>query len=103
MQSPDRYQIIAENCSISSSVSDNDIRLEKASLLTNRCPSPDSRLAIRFQRIDPHHIKSTTFHINKFQTTSIVYLRCSIAICSGRIESCQEVRSTCLTFPNEIM
>ncbi len=50
-----------------------------------------SRLSIRFQRIDPDHIKSTVFQINKFQTTSVVYLRCSIAICYGRMENCQEV------------
>ncbi len=87
----DRHQIIAENCSIASSVSDNDIKLEKISLLTNRCPSLDSRLPIRFQRIDPDHIKSTSFQIRKFDTTSIVYLRCSISICYGRIENCQEV------------
>ncbi|CAF0930776.1 unnamed protein product [Rotaria sordida] len=66
---PDRHQIIAENCSIASSVSDNEIKLEKIPLLTNRCPSLDSRLSIRFQRIDPDHIKT---------------------ICYGRIENCQE-------------
>ncbi|CAF1332092.1 unnamed protein product [Adineta steineri] len=85
-----RHQIIAENCSIASSVSDNEIKLEKISLLTNRCPSLDSRLPIRFQRMDPDHIKSTIFQIQKFDTTSIVYLRCSIAICHDRIENCQE-------------
>jgi hypothetical protein len=90
---PDRHQIIAENCSIASSVSDNEIKLEKISLLTNRCPSLDSRLSIRFQRIDPEHIKSTIFQIHKFDTTSFVYLRCSIAICYDRIENCQEVNS----------
>ncbi|CAF3117493.1 unnamed protein product [Rotaria sp. Silwood2] len=87
---PDRHQIIAENCSIASSVSDNEIKLEKIPLLINRCPSLDSRLSIRFQRIDPDHIKSTIFQMHKFDTTSIVYLRCSIAICYGRIENCQE-------------
>ncbi len=87
----DHHQIIAENCSIASSVSDNEIKLEKIPLLTNRCPSLDSRLSIRFQRIDPIHIKSTIFQMRKFDTTSIVYLRCSIAICYGRIENCQEV------------
>lgn len=86
------HQIIAENCSISSSVSDNDIRLEKIQLLTNRCPSYDSHLSLSFQRIDPYHIKSTSFQIKKFQTTSFVYLRCSIAICFGQIENCQEVK-----------
>jgi len=86
-----RHQIIVENCSISSSVSDNDIKLEKVSLLTDRCPALDSRLSIRFQRLDPYHLKSSTFQISKFQTTSIVYLRCSIGICSGQIENCQEV------------
>ena len=80
------------NCSIASSVSDNDIKLEKIQLLTNRCPSLDSRLSVRFQRIDPDHIKSTIFQIHKFDTTSVVYLRCSIAICYGRIENCQEVK-----------
>ncbi len=90
---PDRHQIIAENCSIASSVSDNEIKLEKISLLTNRCPSLDSRLSIRFQRIDPDHIKSTIFQIHKFDTTSFVYLRCSIGICYDRIENCQEVNS----------
>ncbi len=90
---PDRHQIIAENCSIASSVSDNEIKLEKISLLTNRCPSLDSRQSIRFQRIDPEHIKSTIFQIHKFDTTSFVYLRCSIAICYDRIENCQEVNS----------
>ncbi|CAF3288000.1 unnamed protein product [Rotaria socialis] len=90
IQNSDRHQIIAENCSIASSVSDNEIKLEKLQLLTNRCPSADSRSAVRFQRIDPYHIKSTVFQMNKFQTTSVVYLRCSIAICSGRIENCQE-------------
>ncbi|CAF0842607.1 unnamed protein product [Rotaria sp. Silwood1] len=90
IHNPDRHQIIAENCSIASSVSDNDAKLEKIQLLTNRCPSIDSRLSIRFQRIDPYHIKSTIFQIHKFQTTSVVYLRCSIAICFGRIENCQE-------------
>ncbi|CAF3324834.1 unnamed protein product [Rotaria socialis] len=89
-QNPDRHQIIAENCSISSSVSDNEIRLEKIPLLTNRCPSLDSRLPVRFQRIDPDHIKSSIFQMHKFDTTSIVYLRCSIAICYGQIENCQE-------------
>ncbi|UJR16143.1 hypothetical protein I4U23_003054 [Adineta vaga] len=89
-QMRDGHQIIAENCSIASSVSDNEIKLEKIQLLTNRCPSIDSRLSIRFQRIDPYHIKSTIFQINKFQTTSIVYLRCSVAICSGQIEKCLE-------------
>ncbi len=87
----DHYRIIAENCSIASSVSDNEIKLEKIQLLTNRCPSFDSRLSIRFQRLDPNHLKSTVFSINKFQTTSVVYLRCSIGICFGQIESCQEV------------
>ena len=89
----DNYRIIAENCSIASSVSDNEIKLEKVQLLTNRCPSFDSRLSIRFQRIDTTHLKSTVFSINKFQTTSVVYLRCSIAICSGQLESCEEVKS----------
>ncbi|CAF4423305.1 unnamed protein product, partial [Rotaria magnacalcarata] len=28
--------------------------------------------------------------MHKFDTTSIVYLRCSIAICYGQIENCQE-------------
>lgn len=88
----DRYQIIAENCSIASSVSDNEIKLEKIQLLTNRCPSFDSRLSIRFQRLDSNHLKSTVFAINKFQTTSVVYIRCSIAICFGQIEHCQEVK-----------
>lgn len=87
-----RHQIIVENCSISSSVSDNDIKLEKVSLLTDRCPPLDSRLSIRFQRLDPYHLKSSTFQISKFQTTSVVYLRCSIGICSGQIENCQEVQ-----------
>ena len=90
-QNFDRHQIIAENCSISSSVSDNEIRLEKVELLTNRCPSIDSPFSIRFHRIDPYHIKSTIFQIKKFRTTSIVYLRCSVAICFDRIENCQEV------------
>jgi len=85
------HQIIAENCSIASSVSDNEIKLEKIQLLTNRCPTLDSRLSIRFQRIDPYHIKSTIFQVNKFQSTSFVYLRCSIAICFGQIEKCLEV------------
>ncbi|CAF1682284.1 unnamed protein product, partial [Adineta ricciae] len=84
------HQIIAENCSIASSVSDNEVKLEKVQLLTNRCPSLDSRLSIRFQRIDPYHIKSTIFQINKFQTTSVVYLHCSVAICFGQIEKCLE-------------
>jgi hypothetical protein len=88
----DHYRIIAENCSIASSVSDNEIKLEKIQLLTNRCPSFDSRLSIRFQRIDSIHLKSTIFSINKFQTTSIVYLRCSIAICFGQLGNCQEVK-----------
>jgi hypothetical protein len=96
----DRHQIIAENCSIASSVSDNEIKLEKIPLLTNRCPAFDSRLSIRFQRIDPYHIKSTIFTINKFQTTSIVYLRCSIAICFGQIENCQEVKRIHFAFLN---
>mgnify|MGYP006973167829 FL=1 len=61
------------------------------SLLTHRCPSLDSRVAIRFQRLDSDHIKSTLFQMPKFETTSTVYLRCSIAICYGRIENCQEV------------
>lgn len=87
----DQHQIIVENCSIASSVSDNDLKLEKVSLLTNRCPSIDSRFSIRFQRIDPDHVKSSIFQISKFDTTSVVYLRCSIGICYGRIESCQEV------------
>ena len=91
-----QHQIITENCSISSSVSDNDMKLEKISLLTNRCPSLDSRLSTRFQRIDPDHVKSSVFQINKFETTSVVYLRCSIAICYGRIENCQEVNGTFL-------
>ncbi|CAF1083716.1 unnamed protein product [Adineta steineri] len=86
----DRHQIIAENCSVASSVTDNEIKLEKIQLLTNRCPTLDSRLSIRFQRIDPYHLKSTIFSINKFQTTSIVYLRCSIAICFGQVEKCVE-------------
>ncbi|CAF1091615.1 unnamed protein product [Adineta ricciae] len=86
----DRHQIIAENCSIASSVSDNDAKLEKLSLITNRCPSLDSRAAVRFQRLDPTHLKSTVFQIQKFETTSVVYLRCAIAICSGRTEYCQE-------------
>jgi len=87
----DRHQIIAENCSLASSVSDNESKLEKMSLLTHRCPSLDSRVAIRFQRLDSDHIKSTLFQMPKFETTSTVYLRCSIAICYGRIENCQEV------------
>jgi hypothetical protein len=93
-----RHQIIAENCSIASSVSDNEIKLEKIPLLTNRCPSLDSRLSIRFQRIDPDHLKSTVFQMRKFESTSIVYLRCSIAICYGRIENCQEVNSLMILF-----
>jgi len=97
-QNSDHHQIIAENCSIASSVSDNEIKLEKIPLLTNRCPSLDSRLSIRFQRIDPDHIKSTIFQIRKFDTTSIVYLRCSIAICYGRIENCQEVNQLIFLF-----
>lgn len=91
-----QHQIITENCSISSSVSDNDMKLEKISLLTDRCPSIDSRLSTRFQRIDPDHVKSSVFQINKFETTSVVYLRCSIAICYGRIENCQEVNGSFL-------
>ncbi|UJR30540.1 hypothetical protein I4U23_018070 [Adineta vaga] len=86
----DYHQIIAENCSIASSVSDNEVKLEKLSLTTNRCPSLDSHVTVRFQRMDPIHLKSTVFQIQKFETTSIVYLRCSIAICSGRTEYCQE-------------
>lgn len=89
----DHHQIIAENCSIASSVSDNEVKLEKIPLLINRCPSLDSRLSVRFQRIDPDHLKSTTFQMRKFETTSIVYLRCSVGICYGRIENCQEVIS----------
>lgn len=85
-----RRQIIAENCSLASSVSDNESKLEKISLLTNRCPSLDSNLTIRFQRLDSDHIKSTHFQMPKFETTSIVYLRCTIAICYGRTENCQE-------------
>jgi len=96
----DRHQIIAENCSIASSVSDNEIKLEKIQLLTNRCPTIDSRLSIRFQRIDPYHIKSTIFQVNKFQSTSFVYLRCSIAICFGQIEKCLEVYiENCFLYP----
>ena len=86
------HQIIAENCSIASSVSDNEMKLEKIQLLTNRCPSVGSRLSTRFQRIDPYHVKSSVFQISKFETTSVVYVRCSIAICVGRIEQCQEVQ-----------
>lgn len=86
------HQIIVENCSIASSVSENDMKLEKIQLLTNRCPSLDSRSSIRFQRLDPYHLQSTMFPINKFQSTSVVYLRCAIGICSGQIEHCQEVK-----------
>ena len=68
------------------------MKLEKIALLTNRCPSLDSRSSIRFQRVDPYHLKSTMFPINKFQSTSIVYLRCSIGICSGQTDNCQEVK-----------
>ena len=86
-----RRQIIADNCSLTSNISRNQIELEEVPLLINRCPSFDSRSSIRFQRIDSDHIKSTTFQIHEFTTTSVVYLRCSIAICYGRIENCQEV------------
>lgn len=94
----DRQQIIVENCSLASSVSDSDVRLEKVPLLTNRCPSLDSRLAVRFQRIDPVHLKSTVFQVQKFDTTSVVYLRCAIAVCTGRTEHCQEVSSHALRY-----
>ena len=67
------------------------MKLEKIQLLTNRCPSLDSRSSIRFQRLDPYHLQSTMFPINKFQSTSVAYLRCSIGICSGQIDNCQEV------------
>ncbi|CAF1086434.1 unnamed protein product [Didymodactylos carnosus] len=83
------HQIIAENCSIASGVSDNDPKLEKINLLINRCPSKE-RFSLRFQRLDPHHIKSTIFKAVKFESTSIAYLRCSVAICFGRTEYCQE-------------
>ncbi|CAF0966796.1 unnamed protein product, partial [Didymodactylos carnosus] len=83
------YQIIAENCSIASSVSDNDPKLEKINLLINRCPTQE-RFSFRFQRLDPHHIKSTIFKAVKFESTPIAYLRCSVAICFGHTEHCQE-------------
>jgi hypothetical protein len=36
--------------------------------------------------------------MHKFETTSIVYLRCSIAICYGRVEDCQEVNEFLFLF-----